>query len=302
MLKMEDRHFRSRMVSAQRKREAGNWIAAADIYLAIIRENPSYTEAHSELARLYLEHDRIEEARALVDDALEIKPNDNECRFLQGLLLYIRGDFEGALTSYKQVEKGTGLDPSLRINIALVYEALGKYEDAIRYLEPVMHEPTSNWKVFEVLSDLYLSTRNVGKAAQILEIGVKKFPNQENLHFLLGSAYFNLRNYSKAAAHLTSAEKNLPTNRTLRMQLGISLVRAGQIARGIEILKVLHAEEPWNLEVGMELANSYTQSDQPRNALKVLEKLSNHHSDNKNVQDELARVRFLLTHPEDYSR
>lgn len=301
VLRLKDtRHLKSNMVSAQRKKEQGNWIAAVDIYRRIISSDPDYIDAYCELARLFIEQDRVREAEDLMVEATSREPDNAECAFLGGLISYISGRFADAIKYYRMVEEKSGLDPSLRINIALVYEAQGNYELAIKYLEPVIREPACTWKVFEVLSDLYLSTRQINRAAQVLEMGIKKFPGQGNLHFLLGSAYYKVRNYAKAAQHLSSAQKNIPMNHTLQEQLGVSLINVGQLERGIGVLKPFFEEEPWNLDVGLELAKGYRLADQPRSAQKILKRLLDQYPDDKRITNELARIRHLLTHTDEF--
>ncbi len=97
-------------------------------------------KAYALLVASQIQLNQIEQANQVCRDGLELFPSDVELRFRQGFIAQIRGQFEDAVTAYRQAlttpeDRHFGsLDRGLqghktRHNLALVYEAMGRLSE-----------------------------------------------------------------------------------------------------------------------------------------------------------------------------
>ena len=104
---------------------------AAELIARAVAINPSDPIAHCSLGKIYLEMDRIEEAKACFEEALMLKPDYAEAHYKLGNAVRIQGKLDEALACY---ETAISLNPNYaeaHSNEGVVYEARGDRNEAI---------------------------------------------------------------------------------------------------------------------------------------------------------------------------
>jgi len=113
-----------------------------------------------------LRQDRVTEARAEFEAALEVRPGDPKALGLLGLTLFRLSDFQGALPVYRELVAATPTDPSLRMNLGLVYLKLGQADEAIDELTHSRDLDPSQTRAVSYLGLAYARKGEYAKAYQ----------------------------------------------------------------------------------------------------------------------------------------
>ena len=152
-----------------------------------------------------------------------------------GELFFQRGFFEEAEREY---EMGIEMDPedeNLRLNLGLVYEKEGRWEDALAEYETIQNSPITNYqlpitklqsKIHERIGRIHLRSGNPEKSLHHLEralqLSVSDDPtSRSELHYLLGIAYLKMGKIGDAIHHNEEAIRLQPTFVEAYNNLGI---------------------------------------------------------------------------------
>lgn len=288
-----DRHITALMHSAKLRGKAGNWLASLNIYRRIIDERPDFLPAYCELARLYLDRDDLSGARELVRKVVKREPENTEAHFLLGVIEYIEGNFDAALKSYRIVERVDGLDCNLAMNMALVCEALGLPEDAIKHLEFAVSHGEANARVYEVLADLYKVVGNISKAIQALETAVRKFPREASLHLSLGLLHERAGNQWEAESSLQTAARLAPGDPGPLDELARLYSKLKRFEDETATLEELTKLDPGNTENWLRLSRLYMKGGETEKSARILEEAQEILPGNASIIKELKRIREI---------
>ena len=291
---LADRHITALMHSAKLRGKAGNWLASLNIYRRIIDERPDFLPAYCELARLYLDRDDLEGARELVCRVVDCEPENTEAQFLLGVIEYIEGDFEAALKSYRVVERIDGLDCNLAMNMALVCEALGLPEDAIKHLEYALSHGEANSRVYEVLADLYKVVGEYEKAIRTLETALRKFPREASLHLGIGMLQERAGNQWEAEAALRTAARLAPEDPGPLDELARLYAKLKRPDDEIETLLELTKLDPVNTENWLRLSRLYLSANEPEKSIQILEESQEILPENASIIKELELIKRII--------
>ena len=95
---------------------------------------PESAQAYNALGYSYAERNlKLDEARALIERAIAIAPNDYYIVDSLGWVLYRQGDFAGALVQLERAYAARP-DPEVAAHLVEVLSALGRQEEARRLL------------------------------------------------------------------------------------------------------------------------------------------------------------------------
>jgi FimV-like protein len=290
---LADRHITALMHSAKLRGKAGNWLASLNIYRRIIDERPDFLPAYCELARLYLDRDDLDGARELVRRVVEHEPDNTEAHFLLGVIEYIEGNFDAALKSYRIVERVDGLDCNLAMNMALVCEALGLPEDAIKHLEYAISHGEANARVYEVLADLHKVVGDSEKAIRTLETALRKFPREASLHMSLGMLYERAGNHWEAEASLQTAARLAPGDPGPLDELARLYAKLERLDDEAATLGELTKLDPANTENWLRLSRLYLRAEGPEKSIRILEEAQEILPENASIIKELDLIRRI---------
>jgi tetratricopeptide (TPR) repeat protein len=167
--------------------------------LVVTERNPV---AHNNLAAVYLESGRLQEAIPHIRRALEISPFDAQANGNMGAAFFMQQ----------------------------------KYEDAERHLMRALEVEPSN-----VSFQVHLATilANVGKedqAKQLFEGILQRYPERDDALLELSLIYSRSGNYQEALQYLSKAARINPGHPVIRYQYGRALMQTGRVAEAVEHL------------------------------------------------------------------
>src|SRR5207247_8482879 len=129
--------------------------------------------------------------------------------------IYARmGEFNEAITGYKQ---GLALDPwnpQLNMNMGLAYLKSGRYEEAARSFSRTLLVESDNSRVEELRAFCHYQLEQYELAATEAQRVYKAAPQEESAAFLLGSIYLKLHFYDKAIPLIDQALRSADSAQT----------------------------------------------------------------------------------------
>ncbi len=144
ILDEEGQTFGSEMSSQIRTQFDQVWqhMAAGELQVAkhrlaeLQRSHPHFSGVYTNLAIIAYRENNTAEASALVKQALDRNPNNEDALVLRGILLREKGDVLGAEAHYMSALKRLPESTSLRLNLGMLQELyLGKLGDALAHYE-----------------------------------------------------------------------------------------------------------------------------------------------------------------------
>ena len=183
---------------------------ARDILSSIVKEHPTYAQAHLNLGILYTEQSRYREAVDEFQAALKIDPNDDIARSSCIKALIILGEVDSALPMAQEHLRRNPENAEGLYLFGAVQRERGQYTDAVRVLtKAVTLQPNS----FDSRYNLGFSLAKLGRreeARKQLEGALKLKPDSTEARFQLASVLraMGFKNEAEAQLKAFQAGKN----------------------------------------------------------------------------------------------
>lgn len=210
-------------------------------YREALRLNPSYAEAHNNLAVLLRQRGKDDEASIHYRRALQLRPDYAEAHYNYAILLEARGSLAGAAQHYRQslVSRPEYVDAHLRY--ATLLRKRGRLTDAERryrrvlQLRPNYAEAHNNYAIL-------LDIKGDTTAAHHYQAALTLRPQYPEAHYNFALLLESRGDLSGAEAHYRSALKAVPCYVEALNNLAILLSRHGDFAGALS-----HCEEALRL-------------------------------------------------------
>ena len=153
---------------------------------------------------------------------------------IEGIKMYDKGDYEGALEMYKNALKSNPASIHAKYEIASTYLQLKEYTNAIKYSDKVIAANKDYVDQAFIVKGSALDYLNKPyDAANIYKQALKKFPKNQLLYYNLALTSFNLKNYKETDAALQQSLKLNPLHANSHFLLGLSMVTQGNRVQGM---------------------------------------------------------------------
>lgn len=189
------------------------------------KEKHDKAEIHYKLAGGYYASRNIELAIRELLTALEIDPAHADSRYLYGLILFGRMQYEEAAEHFKKALQTDPKHFASRNQLGVTYIELHRYHDAIVTLELLLKEPTYTTP-YLVHNNLGLAWWKLGDVRQAdKHFRMSVFLNAKFCqgHRNLGLLAMEQRDYAQAIEHLTEAVNRCGQYAELHLQHGEAL-------------------------------------------------------------------------------
>ena len=172
---------------------------AVSAYSQALDLDSTLVKAGYNLAHVYLETGRIEEAKRMLESLMVDEPDNTILLSTLAWATYREGDLEGAFGLYEQVRERLEGDSDTLFNTAMLLWELERNEEALsRFLE--LYELDSSSEYLSVISELYAATGDYDRAIVYLERFVVERPDETAEKISLASLYAEVRDYGKSVA------------------------------------------------------------------------------------------------------
>ena len=136
------------------------------------------------------------------------------------LLLFWLGSF--CLLSFRIKESKK---PEIIKNIALIYNDLGKSEEAIAAVEKAMEQNPNDVALMQVEANVYYEMGNMERYKEIMEKVVEQDPNNSALYYNLGISSSKLGDSEAAIGYFKKAAEIDPKNTDAKINIAAEILK-----------------------------------------------------------------------------
>lgn len=260
---------------------------AAAAYKAALAEDPDNTDAKRGLAAALAASGQMDAAAKVNADILKTDPQDPQALIREAEIQRQKGDFAQALVTLKKAEGlvSVGGDPELSYNEALVYDGLGRFDDAIKTLKQLLvttASPDGKYAGGE-LSNRALFIDLLGSAARQVGNTGEAIAAFEQMGALGGDyaarasdaevdTYREAHQWAKALQVAADAAKAMPTNHDVQLTYARQLADAGKVTEGVKLAESQLTGGPDDREVYFDLADMYVRAKRWKDAAVAFDK------------------------------
>ena len=243
---------------------------AAAAYQFALDKDPDNTDAKRGLAAALAASGQMDAAAKVNAEILGTDPQDPQALIREAEIQRQKGEFEQALVTLKKAETlvTNGGDQELNYNEALVYDGLGRSDDAIKTLKNLLASTASpngkyeggaqsNRALFlDLLGTIARHEGNTGQAIaayqQMAGLGGDFASRASNAEV---DTYRDAHQWSKALQVASEAAKSMPSNHDVQLTYARQLADSGKIDDGLKLAKAQLTGSPDDREVYFDLAD-----------------------------------------------
>lgn len=197
--------------------------AAIREYTTAIQIKPDYSEAHGNLANIYLD-----KGLSILDKQTLSKTHNNLAK------AYIdEGHLKNAIAEYKKSLEISPFNETAHFNLGVTYGKLGLSGNAETEYENVIQINTNNPHAHNNLGNIYEDKGLLEKALAEYQRSLSIDPNSAITHNNIGNVYFKKGALDEAILEYRIAAKHDPTGIVYRENLGTTYIKRGLIEEAI---------------------------------------------------------------------
>ena len=315
----------------------------------IPEDSPSYLDSLLVQADYYQTNGLVETAYSKLKKAAKIAPDEDVVKFGLAELDYLSGRYEQALDLYRDLLKrqstfseinlndrlfqtlaklgryeeasevidqhgGDILDIDSKYQAALIMLAVGKNDQAIKYLDEVIDQSPDYVNAYRLLATAYENKNDDDQTLRSAQAGIAYNELDPVLYSKSASAAVRLNDFSTAEDLLQKGLKFLPEDIDLLLQLSNVYLQEGKYEENLQLFKEvdednLDPQAHWNLALSYqaleqddqaksEFLLAYPEFQNNADFLKQMIRFFNTEANSQQVVKELLR-RYLKLEPED---
>jgi tetratricopeptide (TPR) repeat protein len=263
----------------------GNLEEAGEGFAAVVKEVPSFAEAHLNLGLVREEQGRLDEAIVSFEKALALKPGLRGANLFLGVAQFRLNQLEKAIVAIQKETATYSRDHAAWMWLGVVRLAQGKPEEAAEALDKAAklapddmdilyhrgraHLLVSNnsygrlfkvdshsWRVHQVIAQANAEADRHMDAVEEYQAAIKLVPTQPGLHEELGSEYRNLGKMQEAEEAFKRELEIDPHNILAQYKLGVLTMEMGDTAKGKEMMEVALRAKPGLLHADYNLGRA----------------------------------------------
>ncbi len=292
---------------------AGNLDAAAAGFTAVVRQMPTFAEAHFNLGLVNQERGQYEEAIASFQKALALKPRLHGANLFLGITEFRLNQLDKAHAAVAKETANFPQDAAAWMWLGVVCLAQDKPEAAAEALdkaarlkpddEDILYhrgrahllvsknsyahmfkvDPES-WRVHRVLGQALAEADRHLDAITEYEAAIKVAPRQPGLHEELGSEYRNANKIPEAEQAFQTELQIDPYNALAKYKLGAIAIEQGNGAKGKELIEAALKEKPGLIHADYNLGRAEMMMGEDEAAAAHLQKAATEDSDPEVVE------------------
>ncbi|GAU09127.1 tetratricopeptide repeat protein [Desulfoplanes formicivorans] len=240
--------------------EKRDFVQAKDNFVKAIASEPDSLEANLGLVKSFIYLNQHENAKQYINNVLRLEPDNDDVKFLQGIIYYREGRF----------------DESLQVVSSL----------------PESKRTTTE---YYLLGQNYIKLHKLDDALNILTRGLDAPGGKMSLHLALGMVYESMQDFENASVHYEYLAIQGKQNEAYRYSLARFYVRTGQHQRAQEVLRKL-AREKYDFDALKALSNIFIAENDLSNAEQCILDYEKKYQDKDELK--IFLIEFYIMHNE----
>jgi tetratricopeptide (TPR) repeat protein len=261
----DDDNSYSLFLESQAQKKQGDLKQAIYLLEKAIEKDPKSIYLKRELALSYLQNDQNNKALSVVDDILNVDPNDVDALIV---------------------------DASIR-------KALNKDEDVKPTYEKALQIDPKRKGIYQILGKMYLDNGDLDGADRIFQQMVQNFNNDYVGYYYLGKIYELKKDTKKAEEAFLKSLALSPTSMEPRLELIQIYQTTRQTQKLIAVYEEIHKQYPDNIPVAIELGLLYHKNFRVEAAETIFQELGKNSIDDPNVVKTVVQNLILQKRDQD---
>lgn len=226
--------FRWTYLSAKLDHQEGSFDDAIRRYRIARTLRPDYVAVPVNLGNIFLDLNRLDEAKESFKEALEIDSNNPAAHYGLGQVALSARSYAEAIQHFEQALAQVPNANRLHYSLAMAYRGLGDVEKVKAHLA---QQGSVGVRVSDPLVD-----------------GLQDLIAGERVHLARGKLAFEARRFAEAAAEFRKAVASRPDSVTARVNLGAALTQLGDVEGAMEQFEAALRVDPRNVNANYNLA------------------------------------------------
>jgi len=244
-------------IEASKERLLGNPANAADLFKECLKIDPNNAAAMYELATIYFNSRKDQEAVELINGAIKIEPKNEWYRMLLADIYSQLGRNEDAAKVLETLVNDFPKKPEFLYEWATELLKAGKYEDAIKVYDRIENSIGVTEEISIQKHSIYLSVKQSDKAAGEIKKLIETFPSNTRYLGILADLYLSLNKKDEAFALYEKMEKMNPSDPLLHLSLANYYREKGDKEKSYQELKKAFQNPDLDIDTKINILLSY---------------------------------------------
>ncbi|MFM8269584.1 MAG: tetratricopeptide repeat protein [Pseudomonadota bacterium] len=220
--------------------EGGKVLEGIETLSRVIEQNPENVMALFYRARMYIEQDNVEKAKADLDKALALKPSFVEAGSALGLIYEKLNDNEQAIKVYSRIQ-GEG---SYKKRLAQLYLQNGQTDKALQELLEYEKGEPDDYTARVKIGLIYFEKKNLSSARKVFEGILKEESGAENVRFYLAWVLEEMKQFNDSLKEFRKVTKDSTLYKESALHIGFILKEQKKYDEGLKFSKKLMESDP----------------------------------------------------------
>lgn len=265
---------------------------AIDYYKAAVKADPGATLITEEIAGLYVQAGRLDEAVTEMEDRLKKDPKAVDAlRVLGNIYARMIGDgnrinqdmLRKAIEQYQKIVEIQPTDADSWLFLGRLQRAARNSLEAEKDYRKALELSPDNEEAMTGLAMLYADLGDTKRAIEMLKQVADRNPSQSSLT-TLAQAYENMRDYTNAALILRKAVELDPSDLDIKRGLAQDLILANRLDEAIAVYNEIAEADPQDPEAFLRLSQIYRQQRDLPKARQAMDRAKKAEPDNPEVR------------------
>ena len=256
--------------------------------------DPSNLALQKLIIDFYQRNQKYDEAIIMLDDIIELRPDDLDAREQKALIFIAQNKWEEAAEQYNYFLNQPSVPLEIKISIGASYFAKAVTDSSIMPLAKEFFETidrdTSDWQVKLYLGAIAISQREDSVAIENFKYVTENASWNVEAWVRLGGLYFDNRKYEEAEKLMTEAIQSFPHEYAVNLILGLSLAQQGKNNQAKDYLKKSTEINPQDVNSLSAYGFTLSQLNENEEAAKYLERALVLEPDNVNLLAQLGLI------------
>lgn len=258
---------------------------AVKAYQAAVNEDPDNTDAKRGLASALTAAGEMDAAAKIYAQILGNDPQDAQALIREADIQRQEGHYEQALATLKKAQGLVSDNPELSYNLALVYDALGRFDESIRTLKGLLTstlpadgkysegDRNNRWLFLDRLAIVDREANHTDDAVAAYK-DIERLGGDYQGRGADGivEAYRDAHNWKAALDAAAAAAKAMPTNHDIQLTYARQLADSGKVDEALKLASAQLAGTPDDRDVYFTIADIDTRAKRWRDASAAIDK------------------------------
>lgn len=203
--------------------------------------DPSNVALQKLIIDFYQRNNKFEEAHRMLDDIIELRPDDLDAREKKAQVYLMQNDWAAAAEQYNYILKQPNVPLDLKISIGASYFSKAVTDSSVMPIAKELFESiakdTTDWQVELYLGAIAVSERNDEEAIEHFKYVTENARWNVDAWIRLGGLYFDNQKYEEAEKIMNEAIEMFPDEFAVNLIYGLALAQQGKNIEAKSYLK-----------------------------------------------------------------